>query len=106
MNRLQTHPIIAIMVGMKGALSVREAARLLGVSGNQVGRLILAGELEAERFGPVWAVDPASVRRRAAVRPVRGRPLSALKAWALLREVSAGRLAVEDVVALAVASRR
>lgn len=92
---------------VKGALSVQEAAGLLGVSGNQVGRLIQAGELEAERFGPVWAVGPASVRRRAALRPRRGRPLAPRSAWTRLRDVSAAEVGdVEDVIGLAVTCRR
>lgn len=92
---------------MTTMLSVQDAAELLGVSGNQIGRLIQAGELTAKRFGPLWAVDPMSVQRRAALRPTRGRPLSPRKAWALLDETTADRhAAVEDVMFLAVATRR
>lgn len=92
---------------MNGAVSVEEAAAALGVSGNQIGRLIKAGELKADRFGPVWAVDLASVRRRAALRPRPGRPLAPRNAWARLRQAStAGVDDIEEVIGLAVACRR
>ncbi|MEJ7719085.1 MAG: helix-turn-helix domain-containing protein [Ilumatobacteraceae bacterium] len=62
-------------------LNVDQAADALGVSHVQVGRLIDAGELDAERFGRSWAIDPDSLRRYRLLRPRRGRPLSELASW-------------------------
>jgi len=62
-------------------LNVEQAASALGVSGVQIGRLIDAGELVAERFGRSWAIDPDSLRRYRLLRPGRGRPLSERASW-------------------------
>jgi len=62
-------------------LNVDQAADALGVSHVQVGRLIDAGELDAERFGRSWAIDPDSLRRYRLLRPRRGRPLSESASW-------------------------
>ena len=62
-------------------LNVDQAADALGVSHVQVGRLIDAGELDAERFGRSWAIDPDSLRRYRLLRPRRGRPLSERASW-------------------------
>lgn len=62
-------------------LNVDQAADALGVSHVQVGRLIDAGELDAERFGRSWAIDPDSLRRYRLLRPRRGRPLSEFASW-------------------------
>ncbi len=62
-------------------LNVDQAADALGVSHVQVGRLIDAGELDAERFGRSWAIDPNSLRRYRLLRPRRGRPLSEFASW-------------------------
>lgn len=63
-------------------LSVDQAAEALGVSHVQVGRLIDAGELDAERFGRSWAIDADSLHRYRILRPQRGRPLAERAAWA------------------------
>lgn len=62
-------------------LSVDQAADALGVSNVQVGRLIDAGELDAQRFGRSWAIDPDSLHRYRILRPRRGRPLAQRAAW-------------------------
>ena len=68
------------------SLSVAEASQQLGVSRRQVQRLAAAGTLRATRgVGGALAVDAASVP---AVRPGRGRPLSAAVAWGALWQLS------------------
>ncbi len=62
-------------------LNVDQAADALGVSHVQVGRLIDAGELDAQRFGRSWIIDPGSLRRYRLLRPRRGRPLSERVSW-------------------------
>ncbi len=62
-------------------LSVDQAADALGVSHVQVGRLIDAGELDAQRFGRSWAIDADSLHRYRILRPGRGRPLAQRAAW-------------------------
>lgn len=65
---------------MKG-LSPRDVAVLLGVSDRRVRQLVAAGQLDAERVGSQWVIDPASVPVRSS-RP--GRPFAPRTAWALL----------------------
>lgn len=74
-------------------ISVERAAKHLGVSRMQVGRLIERGDLLASRFGRAWTIDRESLQRYAAARPSRGRPLSAAMAWQRLANASAGSLA-------------
>lgn len=62
-------------------LSARDAAAQLGVSARRVGQMIALGQLDAERIGNQWVIDPASVPARAH-RP--GRPLAPRAALALL----------------------
>lgn len=60
--------------------SVREAARLIGVSPQRVRAMLQAGRLQGRKVGRAWLVsDPQRLERRP-----RGRPLSAASAWALL----------------------
>ncbi|WP_156252053.1 helix-turn-helix domain-containing protein [Pseudactinotalea terrae] len=63
------------------ALSVAEAAERLGVSRARVHHMIDAGDLDVQRVGRQWAIDPASLPRS---RVPAGRPMSQRIAWALL----------------------
>jgi excisionase family DNA binding protein len=65
-------------------VSVTEAAKSLGVSGERVRQLIHDGALDAHQVGGRWLVDQRSVARRAAADPRAGRPFSPAAAWALL----------------------
>lgn len=47
----------------KKPLTTADAAEILRVSPSRVRQLCLAGELDAERFGRDWAINPASVAR-------------------------------------------
>lgn len=64
-------------------LSVREAARRLGVSERRVRAMARAGRLPARKVGSSWILDEDLGRRSGA-----GRPLSARNAWALLALLS------------------
>lgn len=64
-------------------VSVREAARRLGVGVARVHQRIADGSLPAERIGSQWAVDEASLEG-VLESGVPGRPLSARSAWALI----------------------
>src|SRR5688572_22506333 len=65
-------------------LSVESAAALLKLHPTRVRRLIAGGELDAQKVGRDWLIDPISLERlRLAERP-RGRPLAPAHAWALL----------------------
>jgi excisionase family DNA binding protein len=54
--------------------STREAAAQLNVSVRRVNALIASGDLQAEKFGDVWAIDEQSVERLASNRRPAGRP--------------------------------
>jgi len=84
--------------------SVQQAAKSLGVSEVQVGRLISQGDLIASRFGRSWMIDPRSVNRYADLHPSRGRPLPPSRAWELLKSSSVSSL--EEARELAVHCRR
>lgn len=60
----------------KEPITVEEAARLLGVTGDHVRLLIRRGRIQATRFSTVWLVDAASVRQylRSGRVPTKGRP--------------------------------
>lgn len=64
-------------------VSVREAARRLGVGVARVHQRIADGSLPAERIGSQWAVDEASIEA-VLDSGSPGRPLSARSAWALV----------------------
>ena len=84
--------------------SVQQAAKSLGVSEVQVGRLIAQGDLAASRFGRSWMIDPRSVHRYADLHPSRGRPLPPARAWELLSSASVS--SIEQARELAVLCRR
>jgi excisionase family DNA binding protein len=65
-------------------LSVAEAAGELDLSNQRVRQLIDDGQLRAHRLGGRWLVDVDGVARRAASRPLPGRPWAPARAWALL----------------------
>ena len=86
-------------------LDVGQAADALGVSHVQVGRPIDAGELDAERFGRSWAIDPDSLRRYRLLRPRRGRPLSERASWQRVLDVEPPAN-IDDAIDLARIVRR
>lgn len=83
------------------ALTVQQAAQRLGVTEQEVRRLISTGELAATRFGETgqWSIDDRAVTSRKALRPPPGRPWAPPVAWAalwLLSGLSADWLSVSD----------
>lgn len=65
-------------------VSVRQAARRLGVHVTRVRALLRAGDLDGRRIGGRWLVDEASANARAQKAVAEGRPFSARRAWAYL----------------------
>lgn len=65
-------------------ISVDEAARRLDVIPQRVRVLIAEGRLPAQRVGRRYVLDSVDVDRFARAPRVRGRPLNAANAWALL----------------------
>ena len=55
-------------------LSVEESARMLGVSGARVRKLIADGLLPATKVGRSWTIEEAAVMDRLATKPKGGRP--------------------------------
>lgn len=66
------------------AISVREAAELLGVEDRAVRLMAAAGELEAIKRGNAWWLARRDVERRRRQQRAPGRPLSATMAWSVL----------------------
>lgn len=66
------------------AVALREAAERIGVSQRRARAMIAAGQLEAEKVGGRWVVDPESLDRVAAARRRDGPPWSPLLAWTYL----------------------
>lgn len=62
-------------------MSVREAAKTLGVSVRRVRQLVEQGALPASRIGNTWAIDSAAVDRRLDRAPPPGRPYSPRNSW-------------------------
>jgi excisionase family DNA binding protein len=79
---------------LAAAMSVREAASLLGVDPRQVRRLVVEGVLPATRMGNQWLVDRSAVAARAQEVQGPGRPLSPRGAWALLDMLDGRRSAL------------
>lgn len=63
-------------------LSLADASRVLGVSVERVRRLVVAGDLPAQRFGNAWAVPRDAVIARQRYARHGGQPLSPSHAWA------------------------
>ncbi|MEG1254023.1 MAG: helix-turn-helix domain-containing protein [Raoultibacter sp.] len=55
-------------------LTVKQAAKKLGVSETRVRALIAGGSLSAEKFGRTWLLPEASVEQRLHAKPQAGRP--------------------------------
>ncbi len=68
-------------------LNVSQAALKLGVSDRRVRQMLERGELEGQRLGSLWLIDPIVVER-ARRRPEIGRRWSPEAAWALLQIVN------------------
>jgi excisionase family DNA binding protein len=71
-------------VDVADAISVREAAGLLGVEDRAVRLMAATGEIEAIKRGNAWWLDRRAVERRRREQRGRGRPLSAPMAWLVL----------------------
>ena len=84
--------------------TVSNAAKVLGVSEAQVGRLLSRGEILGTKWGRSWMIDAASVHRYASTRPVRGRPYLPERAWTELLDADVRTL--EGAKKLAVLCRR
>ena len=70
-------------------LSLAEASGVLGLSVERVRQLVVSGQLPGRRFGNVWVVPLDAIAARRHSPGVRGRPLSAMRAW---EEIVAGRV--------------
>ncbi|MEG2982505.1 MAG: helix-turn-helix domain-containing protein, partial [Raoultibacter sp.] len=55
-------------------LTVKQAAKKLGVSETRVRALIAGGSLSAEKFGRTWLLPEAAVEQRLHAKPQAGRP--------------------------------
>lgn len=94
------------------SLSAQQAAVALGVSRMQISRLVQQGDLRASRLGNALMIDPDSVNEYRDLRPDRGRPLSARKAWKRIAEESSRPRALneadlmESLRQLAIVARR
>lgn len=65
-------------------VSVKEAARALGVSPRRVNAMLHAGQLKGRKVGSNWVIEPDSLQRPARA----GRPMSQRNAWAMILERS------------------
>ncbi|MHB8491534.1 MAG: helix-turn-helix domain-containing protein [Solirubrobacteraceae bacterium] len=69
---------------MADLLDVPEAARRMGVDPSRVRALIHAGDLDAQKLGGRWVIEPASIAARRRQVSSNGRPFAPLNAWSLL----------------------
>jgi excisionase family DNA binding protein len=69
---------------LAGAISVGEAAELLGVEERAVRLMAASGDVEAIKRGNAWWLDRRAVERRGRLQPGRGRRLSPAMAWSVL----------------------
>lgn len=69
---------------MKEPVSIREAARTLGLSPGRVRAIAAHGQLSAAKLGDRWFVERAAVERRRRNGAPEGRRFSPRNAWALL----------------------
>lgn len=72
-------------------VSVRQAARSLGVDDSRVRQLLRDGRLRGSMVDSRWVVDAGSVRDRKLSAPEPGRPLSPRNAWGALAMLSGCR---------------
>jgi excisionase family DNA binding protein len=79
------------------AISVGEAAELLGVEERAVRLLAASGDIEAIKRGNAWWLDRGAVERRGRLQPGRGRRLSPAMAWSVLLLASGVRNDAEPV---------
>ncbi len=73
------------------AISVSEAADLLGVEERAVRLMAASGDIEAIKRGNAWWLDRRAVERRGRLQPGRGRRLSPAMAWSVLLLASGSR---------------
>ena len=78
---------IQYIMTMSELLPLAQAADLLGLSVERVRQLVIDGQLPGQRFANVWVVPTEAIAARRHSPGVRGRPLSAPKAW---QEIVAG----------------
>jgi len=71
-------------VDVADAISVREAAELLGLEDRAVRLMAASGDLSAIKRGNAWWLDRRDVERRRRQQRAPGRPLSAPMAWSVL----------------------
>lgn len=69
---------------MVDPVSIREAARILGLSPGRVRALAVHGQLSASKLGDRWFVERSAVERRRRDGAHEGRRFSPRNAWALL----------------------
>lgn len=70
-----------------GTITVSEAAERLGVTAQRVRALLAEGQLAGRRAGGGWLVQASSVAERE-LEKLRGRPIAANTAWALIAALS------------------
>ena len=87
-----------------GVLNVSQAALKLGVSDRRVRQMLERGDIEGQRVGLFWLIDPIVVER-ARRRPELGRRWSPAAAWALL-QIAEGKLPKVSAVEVSRAKRR
>ena len=85
-------------------VTVADAAEMLGVSQEQVGRLLLRGELAGSKWGRSWMIHLNSVHRYKDLHPGRGRPFPPARAWKELADAQVH--SIEDAKRLAISCRR
>ena len=85
-------------------VSARQASEILGVSRQQISRLLAAGDIDGGRFGNVLEIDVDSLHRYQDLRPARGRPAREDTAWAALS--NAQPLSLHALREMSIAMRR
>jgi excisionase family DNA binding protein len=73
---------------MTDPISIPEAAAALGLSAGRVHAMVVRGRLPAAKVGGRWLIERGAVERHQRQGSLRGRPLAAHNAWALLRLAS------------------
>lgn len=85
-------------------VSAEQASEILGVSRQQISRLVSAGEIESERFANILQIDLDSIHRYQDLRPAPGRPRREDSAWAVLNDADPRSL--DELKLLSVEVRR